>query len=203
MTVSTFLSAINAELSKEAKVLSDPDTNGFKAAHERWTDRDLKTPSAIVIVATEDDIVKTVQLALKHDIPFVPKSGGHSAWSTIGQEGIIIDLSNYNKVKIDKSTKTVTIQSGIVNKQLIGALYEHNLFLPLGGGNTIGSVPQALGGGLCALSKQCGNTSDNVLSARLVTATGELITVDSNRSDLLWALKGAGQYFGLVTELTL
>ena len=72
---------------------------------------------------------KQVQLALKHDIPFVSKSGGHSAWSTIGQEGIIIDLSNYNKVKIDKSTKTVTIQSGIVNKQLIGALYEHNLFL--------------------------------------------------------------------------
>ena len=60
MTVSTFLSVINAELSKEAEVLSDPDTNGFKAAHERWTDRDLKTPSAILIVATEDDIVKTV-----------------------------------------------------------------------------------------------------------------------------------------------
>ena len=61
MTVSTFLSAINTELSKEAKVHSDPNTKGFKEAHERWTDRDLKFPSAIVVVATEDDIVKTVR----------------------------------------------------------------------------------------------------------------------------------------------
>ncbi|KAH7356488.1 hypothetical protein BKA65DRAFT_494787 [Rhexocercosporidium sp. MPI-PUGE-AT-0058] len=203
MAVSTFLAAVKAELSEDAKVISDSSTEEFKLALERWTDRDLKTPGAIVLVATEQDIVKTVKLALKHNVPFVPKSGGHSAWSTIGQEGIIIDLCRFNNVTIDKSMETVTIQSGIVNKQLIGALYENGLCLPLGGGNTIGSVPQALGGGLCALSKLCGNTSDNILSARLITSTGELITVDDHTPDLLWALKGAGQHFGLVTELTL
>ncbi|KAK0106936.1 hypothetical protein ONS95_003652 [Cadophora gregata] len=73
----------------------------------------------------------------------------------------------------------------------------------LGGGNTIGSVPQALGGGLCALSKLCGNTSDSILSSRLITSTGDLITVDDSTPDLCWALKGAGQYFGLTTSLTL
>ncbi|KAH7407901.1 hypothetical protein BKA64DRAFT_721649 [Cadophora sp. MPI-SDFR-AT-0126] len=203
MSISVFLTAIKAQLSKEARLLSDPNAEEFKSALARWTDRDWKTPSAIVVVAEEEDIVKTVQLASKHNVPFVPKSGGHSAWSTIGQEGIIIDLSSFNKVTIDKSTERVTIQSGVVNKQLIGALHENDLCLPLGGGNTIGSVPQALGGGLCALSKLCGNTSDNIISARLITATGELITVNSSTPELLWAIKGAGQYFGLVTELTL
>ncbi|KAH9223770.1 hypothetical protein DL95DRAFT_431599 [Leptodontidium sp. 2 PMI_412] len=203
MAVSHFLTAIKAELTKEAKLLSDSSTEEFKVALERWSDRDLKTPSAIVLVATEEDIVKTVKLALKYNVPFVPKSGGHSAWSTIGLEGIIIDLSNFNSVTIDTAAEAVTIQSGVVNKQLIGTLYENDLCLPLGGGNTIGSVPQALGGGLCALSKICGNTSDNILSARLITSTGELITVDEHTPDLLWALKGAGQYYGLVTSLTL
>jgi hypothetical protein len=51
--------------------------------------------------------------------------------------------------------------------------------------------------------KICGTTSDNIVSARLITATGELVTVDSSKPDLLWALKGAGQFFGLVIELTL
>jgi hypothetical protein len=51
--------------------------------------------------------------------------------------------------------------------------------------------------------KICGTTSDNIVSARLITATGELVTVDSSKPDLLWALKGAGQFFGLITELTL
>lgn len=89
----------------------------------------------------------------------------------------------------------------IIDSEYDESIYLHDI--ALGGGNTIGSVPQALGGGLCALTKLCGNTSDNILSARLITATGELITVDSSTPDLLWALKGAGQYFGLVTELTL
>jgi hypothetical protein len=56
---------------------------------------------------------------------------------------------------------------------------------------------------ICALTKICGSTSDNILSARLITAAGELITIDNSTPDLLWALKGAGQFFGLVTELTL
>jgi hypothetical protein len=64
-------------------------------------------------------------------------------------------------------------------------------------------ILQAIGGGLNALMKIVGTTSDNIVSARLITATGELITVDSSKPDLLWALKGAGQFFGLVTELTL
>lgn len=142
-------------------------------------------------------------MAVKYSIPFVPKSGGHSQWSTIGPEGIIIDLSNYKNVIVNKSAQTAQIQGGVLNKQVIEALYAEGLCTSLGGGNTIGTIPQALGGGICALTKLCGTTSDNILSVRLITATGELIIVDDSTPDLLWALKGAGQFFGLVTELTL
>lgn len=81
------------------------------------------------IITIPNSNLEKVKLALKYNVPFVPKSGGHSAWSTIGQEGIIIDLSNFSKATIDKSAQTVTIQSGIVNQQLIAALYENDLCL--------------------------------------------------------------------------
>lgn len=68
-----------------------------------------------------------MSIAVKYGVPFVPKSGGHSAWSTIGSDGIIVDLSNYNKVIVDKSLKTVRVQAGVLNKELIGALYEEGL----------------------------------------------------------------------------
>jgi FAD/FMN-containing dehydrogenase len=68
-----------------------------------------------------------VNLAIKYDVPFVPKSGGHSVWSTIGSDGIIIDLSNYTGVKIDKATNTVQVQAGVLNQQLIKAAYEEGL----------------------------------------------------------------------------
>lgn len=79
---------------------------------------------SVLLVSSESEILTAqVKLALKHDVPFVPKSGGHSAWSTIGSEGIIIDLSNYKKVTVNKSAGTVQIQPGVLNKQLNEALY--------------------------------------------------------------------------------
>lgn len=45
---------------------------------------------------------------------------------------------------------------------------------------------------------------DNLVSARVVTAEGKLITVSETENiDLFWALRGAGQRFGLVTQVTL
>ena len=53
------------------------------------------------------------------------------------------------------------------------------------------------------MSSIAGYGSDNILSARLVTAKGELITVsETENSELLYAIKGAGQFFGVVTSLT-
>lgn len=61
-----------------------------------------------------------------------------------------------------------------------------------------------LGGGTSWLTGRYGLAVDNFISARVITATGELLDVsDSTNSDLFWALKGAGQFFGLVTELTM
>ena len=48
------------ELSPGASVLTDPASDEFKVAHERWTELELKTPGAIVLVSTEEDIVQAV-----------------------------------------------------------------------------------------------------------------------------------------------
>jgi len=62
----------------------------------------------------------------------------------------------------------------------------------------------ALGGGLSTLSNLCGCTSDNIISAQMVTAEGTLVVASSNSNpDLLYVLAGAGQFFGVVTEITL
>ena len=72
-------------------------------------------------------LIIQVKLATEHGIPFVPKSGGHSQWSTIGSEGIIVDLSYYKNVVVNKSAQTVKIQGGVVNKDVIEALYAEGL----------------------------------------------------------------------------
>ena len=69
--------------------------------------------------------------------------------------------------------------------------------------NTVGFIPSTVGGGLTILAPLLGYGSDNVVAARLVTAKGELITVsESENTELLYAIKGAGQFFGVITSLT-
>jgi hypothetical protein len=61
-----------------------------------------------------------------------------------------------------------------------------------------------LGGGVAITTSTTGFGSDQILGARIINANGELLTVDeNNHSDLLWAIRGAGQFFGLVTQLTI
>lgn len=62
----------------------------------------------------------------------------------------------------------------------------------------------SLGGGLSAMSAICGSTSDNIISARVITADGTLLTVNpTSHPDLFWGLRGAGQLLALVVEITL
>lgn len=76
--------------------------------------------------------------------------------------------------------------------------------LALGNGNTVGAIPYFLGGGVAITTSTSGFGSDQILGARIITANGELLDVDEDHhSDLLWAIRGAGQFFGLVTQLTI
>lgn len=76
--------------------------------------------------------------------------------------------------------------------------------LALGNGNTVGAIPYFLGGGVGLINSLTGFGSDQILSARMISAKGELIEVkDSAHPDLLYAIRGAGQFFGLVTQLTI
>lgn len=77
-------------------------------------------------------------------------------------------------------------------------------YLALGTANTAGAIPMAIGGGLSTFSSLIGVASDNILSAKVVTASGTLIHASPvSHPDLFYGLRGAGQCFGVVTEITM
>lgn len=79
----SFLTSLISKLSPSSKVLIDEKSPVFDASMERWSNYGVKTPFAIVQPTREQDIMHTVQKAVKASI-LVLKSGGHSLWSTIG-----------------------------------------------------------------------------------------------------------------------
>lgn len=74
-------------------------------------------------------------------------------------------------------------------------------FIVTGACECTGMVAPMLGGGHGWLQGRSGLLADNLLSARVVLANGSAITVsETEHADLLWALKGAGHNFGIVTS---
>jgi len=145
-----------------------------------------------------------VNSALKNQIPFVPKSGGNTPWSSIGSEGWIIDLTLLRDIKIDSQNQTVTLQPGVQTKPLNVAVANAGFVIPSPSGSGVCYIPFMLGGGSTYLAGMYGMAVDSLVSARVVTATKGLVTCSEKENpDLFWALKGAGQFFGIVTSVTM
>ncbi|KAI0006670.1 FAD-binding domain-containing protein [Xylariaceae sp. FL0662B] len=204
MACDSFVSSLLSQLSPESKILRDAKSSDFQASMERWSNYNLKVPFAIVQPANEDDIVHTVREAIATCVPFVPVSGGHSQWSSIGQNGIIIDLSRYKGVTVDAANNLATVRGGTRMKELQITLHSHEQFAAVGNGNTVGVIPYYLGGGISTYTPFIGYGSENIVAAKLVNSNGELVEVSETQDpELFWGVRGAGQFFGLVTELTI
>jgi len=70
--------------------------------------------------------------------------------------------------------------------------------------STVGMIPVVLGGGMSAITGIHGLAIDNLVAVRIATPhQGLVVASETENADLFWALKGAGQFFGVVTEMTL
>ncbi|KAF4615002.1 hypothetical protein D9613_002460 [Agrocybe pediades] len=204
MSLSIFVDRLRSKLSVAASILTDPESKQFQELCLRWSDINRRVPGAIIVASNEADVEQTVALAAELSIPFVPCSGGHSLWSTIGHKGFILDLRRLENIIVDVESRRVTLQSGVLVGHANQAAWDYGLCLPLGTANTAGAIPMAIGGGLNSLSSVVGSTSDNIISAKMVMADGKSVLVSSTSNpELLYALRGAGQCFGVVAQLTL
>lgn len=67
----------------------------------------------------------------------------------------------------------------------------------------VGVVGATVGAGVGLLQGLHGYTSDALISARIVTASGVLFEASAtNNTELFWAIRGAGANFGIITSAT-
>ena len=117
-----------------------------------------------------------------------------------GACGVIINLAGLNSTTFNTDKTEATIGGGVSVASLVSVGYANNARFATSTCNCLGFLGAALGGGLARSSGLYGNSVDQLLSVNLVTASGDLIRVDSTNADLWWALKGAGPNFGIVTS---
>jgi FAD/FMN-containing dehydrogenase len=163
-----------------------------------------KKPQMIVRCADVVDVIGSVKFARENDLLLAIRCGGHNAGGLgICDDGLVIDLAPIKYTRVDPAARTVTVGGGCVWGDVDHATHGFGLATPSGIISTTGVGGLTLGGGIGHLTRKCGLSIDNLLSADVVLANGEFVKANAEENpDLFWALRGGGGNFGVVTSFT-
>jgi FAD/FMN-containing dehydrogenase len=179
-----------------------PDSEAYDEARRIWNAMIDRRPGLIVRAAAERDVVSAVHFAREHRLSLAVKGGGHNiAGKALVDGGIVIDFAGMKRIEVDPAKRVARVQPGATLGDVDRATQVHGLVVPTGVNSTTGIAGLTLGGGFGWTTRKFGLTVDNLLSARIVTAAGNTLTIDRNdNADLFWAIRGGGGNFGVVTE---
>lgn len=161
-------------------------------------------PSLIAECTGADDVARALAFAREGGMPVAIRSGGHSVAGQCNvNNGVLIDLGKLKQISIDRNEGRVTCGAGVRTYEINQATAPAGVAVPLGVCGDVGVAGLTLGGGYGWLLGTAGLACDSLLSARVVLSDGRILYADDEHEpDLMWALRGAGANFGVVTELT-
>lgn len=161
-----------------------------------------RKPRLIAKCTDAADVVAAVRMAHSSKLKVSIRGGGHNAAGLgICDDGLVIDLSEINYVRVDPTTRQVLVGAGCKWSDVDHATHAFGLAVPSGIVSSTGVAGLTLGGGLGHLTRKFGFTIDNLLAVDTVLADGSFVVANATEnSDLFWAVRGGGGNFGIVTS---
>jgi FAD/FMN-containing dehydrogenase len=185
----------------EGKVLEDGDP-GYDDARKLFNAMIERTPRVIIRAAGPADVVAAILLARETRLPFAIKGGGHGVNGHAAcDDGIMLDMSPMKGITVDPNARTVIAEAGVNWGEFDAATQAHGLATTGGRVTTTGIAGLTLGTGSGWLERLHGYTADNLISADVVTASGDIVHAsEEENADLFWGLRGGGGNFGVVVN---
>jgi FAD/FMN-containing dehydrogenase len=162
-----------------------------------------RRPRVIVQPVDTADVVAAVTWAGAHDLPISVRGGGHSvAGHAVGPDSLMLDLANLRAVTVDPASRIAEAGGGALLEDLDRATTSEGFGAPSGTYRDTGVAGLTLTGGISYLLGAAGFACDALVGAEVVTADARVLQVDTaSDPELLWALRGGGGNFGVVTKL--
>ncbi len=148
------------------------ESDGLTSYHAR--------PRAVVIPETQAEVIETVKLCHRYQVPFVARGSGTSlsGGSLPVQDGVLIALNRLNHIlRLDPEQRLAVVEPGVINLDVSRAVAPYGLYYAPDPSSqkacTIGgNVAENAGGPHCL---RYGTTTNHVLGLEVVTAEGDLV----------------------------
>jgi FAD/FMN-containing dehydrogenase len=182
--------------------LIGPRDRDYDEARRIWNGAIDRRPALIARCRSAADVAAAIRFARERDLALAVRGGGHGVGGhAICDGGMVIDLSQMKEIEVDADARTAKAHGGVLWGELDAATQAYGLATVGGIVTHTGIAGLTLGGGIGWLMRRHGATVDNLVSAELVTAEGELITASADQHpELFWGVRGAGANFGVVTS---
>ncbi len=160
-------------------------------------------PALIARCTSPEDVALAIAHAREAGLPLAVRAGGHSvAGMSLVDDGVVVDVRPMAKVSIDARNRVAKVGAGALWSEFDRAAQADGLATTGGRVSTTGVAGFTLGGGSGWLERRHGLAVDNLLAVELVTAEGDRVRASEyEHTDLLWAHRGGGGNFGVVTQL--
>ncbi|OJJ84495.1 FAD-binding oxidoreductase [Aspergillus glaucus CBS 516.65] len=163
-----------------------PSSPNYETLRSVYNKQITARPQAICRPTTVAQVQAIVRASTQLGVPLA-RHAGHAG------DGLVDSLSH--------DLKTINVGGGTFTRNLVGFLDTHDLVTASSTAGCIGWTGWALSGGYGPLNSYAGFGADNIVSAKVVTADGNVVDAGAN-DDLLWGIRGAGGSLGIVVEST-
>jgi FAD/FMN-containing dehydrogenase len=198
----SFETAISEFRSQFRGAVIQPQDQGYDEARKVYNGMIDRKPRLIAKCADVADVITAVKMAKANGLRVSIRGGGHNAAGLgVCDDGMVIDLSPINYVRVDPSARTALVGAGCKWSDVDHATHAFGLAVPSGIISSTGVAGLTLGGGMGHLTRKYGLTIDNLLSVDMVLADGQFVVANAEENpDLFWAVRGGGGNFGIVTS---
>ncbi|WP_428483887.1 FAD-linked oxidase C-terminal domain-containing protein [Rhodopila sp.] len=171
-----------------------------------------QVPLAVALPETTEQVAAVLRFCHQNGVRVVPRGAGTSlsGGALPMADAVVIGMMRMNQIlDIDYGDRSATVQAGVTNLGITGAVSEHGFFYAPDPSSQLacmigGNVNMNSGGAHCL---KYGVTANNLLGLKIVTIDGEILTIgghhlDAAGYDFLGLLTGSEGMLAVVTEVT-